>query len=257
MKKSVNLYFNSGINTKDKLNAIKELGYDEFFTGMFDGEETMPIIDQIKYAKSIGLGLTMVHCSYYNLPLNKFWEPGEAGDNIVSEYTKQIHKCGNFTKNFVVHLHLTKDYNVSEIGLIRIKELLKVCEKYNVNLAVENLLKRDDIDYIFKSITHPLLKICYDCGHQNFATPTFDVLKEYGKFVSVLHLHDNNGIADEHKILGNGTINLKNLAEKLSQYPNLTLTAEIKNKDEDYKSVLKNNLNALLNLDELIKLNQN
>lgn len=41
MKKSVNLYFNYDIDTKEKIDKIKELGYDEFYTGMYDAKETM------------------------------------------------------------------------------------------------------------------------------------------------------------------------------------------------------------------------
>ena len=36
MKKSVNLYFNYDIDTKEKIDKIKELGYDELYTGMYD-----------------------------------------------------------------------------------------------------------------------------------------------------------------------------------------------------------------------------
>ena len=121
-----------------------------------------------------------------------------------------------------------------------------------MNLAVENLLKEDDIKYIFSNISHPLLKICYDCGHQNFATPDFDLMKNYGKYVSVLHIHDNNGILDEHKIIGEGTINIENLAKNLSEFPNLTLASEIKYPNEDYRLVIKRNFEALTNLEKLV-----
>ena len=252
MKKSINLYFNNKINTKQKLLEIKNSGYEEFFTGIFDGEETLSLTEQIDYAKSIGLGLTMIHCAYYDLKLDSFWEEGSDGEEVKNEYIRQISKCGTLTSNFVIHLHLTQNYKTSRIGLHRINELLKECEKYNVNLAVENLLKEDDIKYIFSNISHPLLKICYDCGHQNFATPDFDLMKNYGKYVSVLHIHDNNGILDEHKIIGEGTINIENLAKNLSEFPNLTLASEIKYPNEDYRLVIKRNFEALTNLEKLV-----
>ena len=63
MKKSINLYFNNKIDTKLKIQEIKKAGHDEFFTGVFDGEETLTLNEQIEFAKTAGLSLTMIHCS--------------------------------------------------------------------------------------------------------------------------------------------------------------------------------------------------
>ena len=164
----------------------------------------------------------------------------------------QINKIGEYTNNFVVHLSGSDEVVHTPIGLQRINRLLKTCEKYNINLAVENLYTENEIRYIFNNLSHPLLKICFDCGHKNFLTKNFDLLGEYGRYVSVLHIHDNNGITDEHKIIGTGNINLKQLAKQLSKY-NLIYSAEIKviDKGLDLKEVLQSNKDALFNLYKL------
>lgn len=249
MKISVNLYFNNNIDTKSKLDLIKRLGYDEFFTGVNSNKETLSLIKQIAYAKSIGLGLTMIHCSYDENILDNFWKDNELGDKVENSYIQQIEQCGKYTKNFVVHLNASKDVKPTEIGLKRIKNILTVCEKYGCNLAVENLYSKNQIPYIFNNLSHSLLKICFDCGHQNFLTKDFDLLKEYGNYVTVLHLHDNNGLLDEHKIIGTGTIDFEKLSNQLSELDNVVYSAEIRYKNaENLKDILLQNKIQLLKL---------
>ena len=82
MRKSVNIYFNNDISCKDKLETIKKIGYDEFFTGIYDKNEDMSWKDQILYGQSIGLECSMIHCSYFEPDLNYFWKEGKKGEII-------------------------------------------------------------------------------------------------------------------------------------------------------------------------------
>ena len=145
MKKSINLYFNTNVDTITKLNYIKKTGNEEFYTGYNDSVESLSIEKQLDYAKKIGLNCTMIHCSYIEKDLNNFWLNNEIGENVLNNYLSQIERCKNLTKNFVVHLNGNKDSIVSEIGLTRIKKLLSLCEKYNINLCIENLYSYDEI----------------------------------------------------------------------------------------------------------------
>lgn len=66
------------------------------------------------------------------------------------------------------------------------------------------------------------MKICFDCGHYHCLTPGAPLIKDFGDKIEVLHLHDNhgeikNGTGDEHLILGNGNLNLEDLANDLAQ----------------------------------------
>ena len=246
MKKSVNLYFNYCADSTERIKEIKKQGYNEFFTGIYDKPESLTWQQQLKLANDLGLGCTMMHCSYYEPDLNAFWEENELGDAVCEKYIKQIQECGAYCNNFVVHLNGSKGSKQSEIGLKRIMRMLKECEKHNVNLCIENLYSAQEIPYIFSNISHPLLKICYDCGHKNFLTPEFDVCKQYGRYITTLHLHENNGIADEHKKLTVGSNVFKGLEKDLEYItPNITLAAEIKYKGEDWQQYLQENLDVL------------
>lgn len=253
MKKSVNLYFDFSQDVYKKLDQIKAAGYDEFFTGTNDLWENASLENQIDYAQKLGLPCSMTHCAYVKHNLDNFWLDNELGQNIVTDYINQIERCKSFTKNFVIHLHGTYNAITSQLGLNRLKQILSVCEKYNINLCVENLLNNDEIPYIFSNLKHKNLKICFDIGHRNFTPKHLEVMKDYGQHVAVLHLHDNFGKRDDHMICGTGTINWDKFAKEVAPY-NLTLCAEIKIRPEDDKQTyLQQNFVALCKLEEKIK----
>ncbi len=250
MKKSINLYFNNSKHEKDKLLKIKEVGFDEFFTDIFDVGEDLSLKEQCEFAKSIGLKCTMIHCSYYEPDLHFFWEEGAMGNKICHDYCNQIRKINGLTENFVVHLNADKKQTQSKVGLKRIKQMLAVCEEINVNLCIENLYSETEIPYIFENLHHKRLKICYDVGHRNFLTPNFDIIKNYHAHIQVLHLHDNHGISDEHLICGYGNINWTIFAKDLKLLPNIVLSTEVKNNNcgEEFLKDVYNSLAMIENL---------
>ena len=255
-KKSVNIYYTTSIDTKEKLNLIKDAGYDEFHTGIREEIETMNLAEQIDYAKSLGLTCTMIHCQY-NIPnVNDFWNDNEIGEKLFNWYSSQLKSCKGLTKNFVVHLNAGFDSKISEVGLSRVKKLLEICDELDINLCVENLFSTEEIPYLFKNIKNKHLKICFDSGHRNFLTPDFDVMKDYGNHVSVLHLHDNFGKTDEHNICGNGTIDWDDFAKNVAKHKDLVLCAELKEEKPDI-NYLRKQMEEFNKLDKLIEKYEN
>ena len=66
------------------------------------------------------------------------------------------------------------------------------------------------------------LCICVDTGHTNLAVKmgypaVGDVIRQLGSLVEVLHLHDNDGIKDQHKIPGTGIIDWKDTLAALDE----------------------------------------
>ena len=254
MKKSINLYFAGSKAQKDKIKAIKDAGFNEFFCGVGDVTEEYSLRDIVEHAKSLGMNCTMIHCAYDNNKVQYFWDEGEIGDEVCEDYCNQIRKCQGLTENFVVHLNTYSSQKESEIGLLRIKKMLIVCKECNINLCVENLCSATEIPYIFKHIKHDQLKICFDSGHQHFITPNFDVLRKYSNYVTVLHLHDNHGGADEHLPCGQGTINWENIAQGLKLVPNIVLSSEVKSgKVEIDRNYLADVFQGLCRVEELVK----
>ena len=66
------------------------------------------------------------------------------------------------------------------------------------------------------------LCVCVDTGHTNmtvrYGCPSVgDVIRRLGSLVEVLHLHDNNGIKDQHKIPMTGTIDWADVMSALKE----------------------------------------
>ena len=54
--------------------------------------------------------------------------------------------------------------------------------------------------YVFERVISPKLGFCYDTGHRNCFEPTIDLLSLFGDKLVALHLHDNDGTGDQHRI---------------------------------------------------------
>lgn len=259
MKKAVNIYMSLN-DTFEKLDAIKAAGYDGVLLSDHDVSETMSLEEEIAYCKKIGLEISMVHCSYKSNILNELWEESSnIGDEITNDLIKQVERIKDFNiSNFVIHTCGNKEAKNTAAGLKRIEKLLAVCEKYKINLCVENLFLDGQVRYIFDNLKSPYLKFCYDSGHENFLTPNANLAVDYSKILSTTHIHDNHGETDEHLILGLGTIDQDKLARSLAKANFEFLTAEIKFRgqvlsEDELNEKLKLNLDALNKLDDSIK----
>lgn len=256
MKKAINLYAFGG-DTKEKLDNIKKAGFDGVFLGVYDKKETMTLEEQVKYCNKIGLGISMIHCSYVEPKLNGFWlensEDGDFTENDLLNQVERIKKLG--VKDFVIHTNGGFDVQNTETGLARLKNILSLCEKYDINLCVENLYVDSQVEYIFNNIKSKNLTFCYDCGHDNFLTPGSTLVEKYGNLLTTTHLHDNNGKADEHLTLGMGNIEQEKLAKKLAKCNFEYLSAEVRENNPELTQLeaLKKNLAALNRLDKLIE----
>jgi sugar phosphate isomerase/epimerase len=95
-------------------------------------------------------------------------------------------------------------------------ELEPFARERNVRIAIENgnfeairkLLSEYDPDYV---------GLCYDAGHGNMIPDGLDHLESLkGRLISV-HLHDNDGTSDQHKLLFSGTVDWERLARIIAE----------------------------------------
>ncbi|MBO4632717.1 MAG: sugar phosphate isomerase/epimerase [Lentisphaeria bacterium] len=124
-------------------------------------------------------------------------------------------------------------------------ELLPFAEKRGIIICIENIWTRintaDRLLEIKKEYLTDTLGFCYDAGHANLMDkgrnfpesnpysawgtepPQFDdrILEKMLPHVVNCHLHDNNGIADQHFNIGRGTVDWKHIVRLLKQAPRL------------------------------------
>ena len=95
-------------------------------------------------------------------------------------------------------------------------ELRPIAARHGVRIAIENgplatiadLLSQYDADY---------LGLCYDSGHGNLVSDGLDWLSRLKDRLISVHLHDNDGASDQHKLLFTGSVDWPRLADVLAQ----------------------------------------
>ena len=99
-----------------------------------------------------------------------------------------------------------------------LNKLKPYAQKHNVKIALENYSNEDykEIKKLFSEYDSNFLGLCYDSGHGNIGNglKNFEKLKD--RLISI-HLHDNDGKTDQHKLLFSGTIDWNKLAKILAK----------------------------------------
>ena len=136
-----------------------------------------------------------------------------------------------------------------ELALASLEVLLPEAEKLGIILAVENSFEMsnstDEVLGLITRFDSPFIGCCFDAGHANFMAPARDGKpKVYPKYmleqswrgnliqepaalekllphIVTCHLHDNNGLGDDHQLPGNGTTNWEEVMPKLLKAPRL------------------------------------
>ena len=256
----ISWFFGYNIKPETRAKLIKEYGFDCVITNTDKrfNKQNGKIKQQVKLFKKHDIKLSSLHMKYQSKDLAHFWLNGKRGEKLVKDLIDDIKivKKYNFT---CLVVHLKGRY--TNIGEERLKRVLKVCEKYNIDLAVENLDNEKAFVKVFENINHPNLKFCYDSGHHNIWIKDIDLLEKYGDKLVAVHLHSNMGKFDSHSLKRYGNIDWDNIAKKLAKLPKVNLDYELlmkdKPKDITFEKVLKECKKEADYLEERIKFYQN
>ena len=124
-------------------------------------------------------------------------------------------------------------------------------EAPGVELVLENVLETDPtwlLD-IVKGVDDPRLRLCLDIGHVNAYSKVsvMEWLELCAPWISHFHIHNNDGTADCHSALFEGTIPMRDFLYRAEQLcPNATFTLELM---EDDPSVVWLTDNGLLRIE--------
>ncbi len=145
------------------------------------------------------------------------------------------------SKVIVLHPYYSHKKNENEFyftqAIKSLKELKKLSKKLGVKIALENLYDHinifDNIEKLFENFNKDYLGICYDSGHGNITKGGLSRLELLKERLIALHLHDNNGKNDQHKLLFSGTVDWEKLAKIISEAKNFNriLTMEVSMKE--------------------------
>jgi len=242
IKTGIHCWFGYQINNKERFELIKQAGFDNVFLWWGDEftDNDVNKNELPEMARSFSLEVENVHAPIDKI--NSIWTDSINSEEVVKRYTNCILDCAQHNIPTVV-IHLTSGDTppiASEIGLNRLKYLVELAERKSINIALENLRKPEYLQFVFSNIQSDRLGFCYDSGHENCYSQGMDLLGAYGDKLMALHLHDNDGQDDQHRIPGEGTINWDTIARKIqSTNYNGPMSLEVTNEfSKRYSNIL-------------------
>lgn len=219
MKKNIYLDYGFSSTPEEKLKLIKKIGFDGVFLFANDSFE-----EKYKLVKEYGLNVETIHLPFQKV-CNLLWLDDEENIDKANEYVEMIKSWVIIASKHNIDkvvFHLSQSLNppkISEIGFKRLRDILKVCEENNVYLALENLRFLEYLDKTLENVHSPNLICCFDTGHANCFTKNIETydFEKYGKLIKCLHIHDNDGVNDDHLIPFWGNIDFRTLFHKLKK----------------------------------------
>jgi sugar phosphate isomerase/epimerase len=120
------------------------------------------------------------------------------------------------------------------------KPLNEQAKKTGVKIAIENIFEDEpaNLKMLIEKMNSDNFGLCFDTGHWNLFSrvPLHAWLESLGAYIIELHLHDNDGSADQHLPIGDGTFDFKAFFGALRQTP-LILTVEAHSPERVMKSL--------------------
>ena len=110
-------------------------------------------------------------------------------------------------------------------NLAMIRRLLPTAEKHGVCVCIENMpmtkigfSRVERMMELVHEIDHPLFGMCLDTGHVAvFGEQPADAVRLIGDKLFALHVHDNDGTADQHRLPGTGIVDFDSFRAALHE----------------------------------------
>ena len=194
-----------------RLAAIRDAGFQTVSTWWSDqfASSDGARREQVALTERYGLRLEHAHLAYYGC--DSLWRPGAPGEELLARYASDVEEaacCG--VPTLVFHPFEKRVPAGGDWALFtqRFRRLADCARHGGVRLAVENLGDPEALRRILEdSLQDPAVGLCFDSGHANVTSHgDFSLLTRYPDRIFALHLHDNNGKADQHLLPLQGNI---------------------------------------------------
>ena len=213
-------WFGYDLPVQQSLKKIKAAGFDGvmLWWGEFEGD--IPLAQQPKLARSLGLRVENAHAPFDGC--NSLWEPGMQGDLYADSLVRCAQGCAEAGVRVLV-AHLSDGPAPPPWhprGVERLRQAVEAARRLGVVLALENLRHPDYLRRTLDAL--PDAALCYDSGHAQVEFPPVEHLPDgnrlparYAGRVEAVHLHDNDGKADRHLLPFDGVIDWQGVAGRL------------------------------------------
>lgn len=193
---------------------------------------TVPETDLIAQSKataeihrlSEGYGIDMA----YHAPQGDLWDFGALPfQTAVDRLNACVKRAVSIRAKFMT-LHLGIVMGEGRVDAIRrggdvVLAVLPEAEKAGICLCVENVFDKhsvatvDECNIFFEHIETAIVKLTLDTGHGNLCHCLHDLVKAFPDRLAFAHIHDNNGLKDQHFVPGRGIIDWERLIADLER----------------------------------------
>lgn len=240
--------------TTEEINTYEKLLKDNIFQAIeifypYDKTEeertiyTKNILNLMKYNIEIVLHLPhgknsdLLNENEYDIILQRFKD--------AIDYAKQFN-----VNKLTLHLGSYNNHQIDRQYFVNkcidtVKVLSDYC--YPMELMIENMPGSNELGYspyeikeIIEKSYRSNVKFILDFGHANVSEYSInDYIEILGKYLMHLHISDNDGTRDQHKPIGCGNIDYKNIFKLLKNYHELYCLEIIYQSDNDLLQYVK------------------
>ena len=206
---------NKWVNPIESIDAVKNAGFENVFLQWYDKPWVISQQEQLDYCRKVGLNVIFVHLGYQDI--NNIWLDNELGEHLVSRFKRNLLEC-KVNGIALVVMHLTSKSEApgpNEIGLKRLTEIVEYAKELGIRIAFENTKMKGYLEYVIDNI--PAAGICLDVGHLHAHFKDELPFEKFVDKIFAVHLHDNNGVNDDHLLPFDGTVNWEWVVTKLKE----------------------------------------
>ncbi|NLF40838.1 sugar phosphate isomerase/epimerase [bacterium] len=222
MKPSLSIATDYAADTGDPSSALERIARAGFThvhwchhwcTDFIYGDAEVAQIGE--WLRSFGLRLLDLHGSVG--PEKNWWSPREherlAGVELVANRLAMTARLGGDA----VVMHVPGDPGCLPVRR-SLDALEGVAHGHGVRIAIENG-SFPALRALFNEYDPAFVGLCYDAGHGNLVPDGLDHLDALKDRLIALHLHDNDGLSDQHKPVFSGTVDWARLAGIIARSP--------------------------------------
>ena len=222
------LYISTIADDAHDLAAEEDLGLEiaDFCTA-YNMDELFPQTDEAVREKMRGISRFIFHCAYNELC-------PAAIDPLVRQHTARRYTQYGICKvvihsGFIPQVYFPEWFVPESVRFW--KEYLKTVPE-EVTVCLENVMESgpEIPAAIVRQVDDPRFRLCLDVGHANTRLSVVPVpvwIREMAPYLAHVHIHNNDGDADVHAPLGQGTLDMDALLRQIEeQCPRATYTIE-------------------------------
>ena len=201
------------VSFKERYKLIKKAGFDCVMLWWSDKfGRGIGYQQDVEYARNAGLYIENIHTPIHEqncLSLDNL-----NGESVFQTYLQCIKDCFEYNITTMV-IHLPNDeHPINHRGIKRLENIIHEAEQKEIHVAFENLNNLHNLALVLGTFQSKNAGYCYDsCHHQNYAADV-DLLKRYGNRIMALHLHDNGGKHNQHRLPFDGNLDWGKVMKK-------------------------------------------